>query len=93
MTGFVKLTVSEVDKKLLEECREARGADATMGVRVASEVALRHVNIFDKFMLLQALMQAINLSKNDLKMYLLMQDCGVLEHEQEQLDMSEEEIE
>ena len=93
MTGFIKLTVSEVDKKFLEERREARGADDTMGARVASEVALQHVNTFDKFILLQALMQAINLSKNDLKMYLLMQDCGVLEHEQEQLDMSEEEIE
>ena len=93
MTGFIKITVSEVDKKLLEECREARGADDTIGARVASEVALRHVNTFDKFILLQALMQAINLSKNDLKMYLLMQDCGVLEHEQEQLGMSEEEIE
>ena len=93
MTGFIKITVSEVDKKLLEECREARGADDTMGANVSSEVSLQHVNIFDKFILLQALMQAINLSKNDLKMYLLMQDCGVLEHEQEQLGMSEEEIE
>ena len=93
MTGFIKITVSEVDKKLLEECRKARGADGTIGANVSSEVSLRHVNTFDKFILLQALMQAINLSKNDLKMYLLMQDCGVLEHEQEQLDMSEEEIE
>ena len=93
MTGFVKITVSEVDKKLLEESREARGADDTMGARVASEVALQHVDIFDKFILMQALMQAINLSKNALKMYLLMQYCGVLEHEQEQLGMSKEEIE
>ena len=93
MTGFIKITVSEVDKKLLEECREARNADDTIGANVSSEVSLQHVNIIDKFILLQALMQAINLSKNDLKMYLLMQDCGVLEHEQEQLDMSEEEIE
>lgn len=91
MTGFIKITVSEVDKKLLEECREAHGADDTMGANVSSEVSLQHVNIFDKFILLQALMQAINLSKNDLKMYLLMQNCGVLE--QEQLGMSEEEIE
>ena len=93
MTGFIKITVSEVDKKLLEECGEAHGADDTIGADVASEVSLQHVNIFDKFILLQTLMQAINLSKNDLKMYLLMQDCGVLEHEQEPLDMSEEEIE
>lgn len=93
MIDFVKITVSEVDKKLLEECREARGADDTMGAHVSSEVSLQHVNIFDKFILLQALMQAINLSKNDLKMYLFMQDCGVLEHVQEQLGMSEEEIE
>ena len=91
MIGFVKITVSEVDKKLLEECREARNADDTIGANVSSEVSLQYVNIFDKFILLRALMQAINLSKNDLKMYLLMQDCGVLEHEQ--LDMSEEEIE
>ena len=93
MTGFIKITVSEVDKKLLEECREAHNADGTIGANVSAEVSLQHVNTFDKFILLQALMQAINLSKNALKMYLLMQDCGVLEHEQEQLDMSEEEIE
>lgn len=93
MTGFIKITVSEVDKKLLEERREARGADDARGANVSSEVSLQHVNIFDKFILLQALMQAVNLSKNDLKMYLLMQDCSVLEHEQEQPDMSEEEIE
>lgn len=93
MTGFVKITVSEVDKKLLEECREAHNADDTIGAHAATEVSLQHVNTFDKFILLQALMQAINLSKNDLKMYLFMQDCGVLEYEQEQLDMSEEEIE
>ena len=92
MTGFIKITVSEVYKKLLEECREARNADDTIGANVASEVSLQHVNTFDKFILLQALMQAINLSENDLKMYLLMQDCGVLEHEQEQLGMSEEEV-
>lgn len=93
MTGFIKITVSEVDKKLLEERREAHNADDTIGANVLSEVSLQHVNTFDKFILLQALMQAIDLSKNDLKMYLLMQDCGVLGHEQEQLDMSEEEIE
>lgn len=90
MTGFIKITVSEVDKKFLEEHGEARSADATIGADVSSEVALQHVNIFDKFILLQALMQAINLSENDLKMYLLMQDCGVLEREQH--SMSEGEV-